>query len=223
MIKEKYTLETTVIGSDDSQSTYEIHRTWNTQKKKAIIIELYPTISVSCPDTLDLSTLHLLNHMRELDIGSVRILNLYSKVQSGKPSATTLNEDIENLAYISDVFEEADISDYLIILAWGSSLSKHIPTINTKLHILRALKEKGLSVNTVQLFTEYLDTSTISGVHPLYMGLHFSKDIWSLVPYPIDEEITQLTKETSPDIQMKTVVKGGKQKKCTTESKTDLK
>lgn len=216
MIKEQFTIETTVIGSDDALHTYEIHRTWDVSKRKAIIIELYPTISVTSPDTLDLSTLHLLNHMKDLDIGSIRILNLYSKVQSGKPSATALKEDIDNLAYISDILEEPDISDYMIILAWGSSLTKHIATINTKMHILTALKEKGLSQNVVQLFTEYLDTTTISGVHPLYMGLHFSKELWSVIPYPIEEELSILTKDLTPATPTKPT-KGGKQKKCTTE------
>ena len=133
-----------------------------------------------------------------------------------KPSAPTLKEDIDNLAYITDVLEEPDISDYMIILAWGSSLTKHIATINTKIHILNALKEKGLSSNVVQLFTEYLDTSTISGVHPLYMGLHFSKVLWSVIPYPIDEELSILTKDLAPAVPAKPA-KGGKHKKCTTE------
>jgi len=217
MIQEKFTIHTVVTGSDDGLFTYEISRSWDAEKKKALLIALYPTIDIFHASTHDLSTFYLLNHASEMNLGSVRILNLYSKVQTGKPSASKLTEDLENLAYISEVLEEPDISDYYIILGWGSSLSNHINTINSKIHILEALQEKGLSNNVMQLTTEDLDTITSSGVHPLYLGLHFNRSIWSLSSYPLEDELRALYSKSTPAIETKTPAKKGKKKKCTTE------
>ena len=211
MIQKKHILETTVIGSDDGQKTFEVARSWDISGKKAIIIELYPTVSIASADMMDLSTMHLLNHKNDIAVGSIRILNLYSMVQSTKPSASDLKEDIDNLAYVADVLDEDDISDYLIILAWGSSLVTHVPTINSKLQILNTIKEKNLSENTFQLFVDDLDTCCVSGVHPLYLGLHFNKSQWELAPYPIDAEIKSLTAATKPN-KPKPLGKGAKKK-----------
>lgn len=217
MIQEKFIITTVVTGSDDGTHTFEISRSWDTSKKKALLIALYPTIDVFHASTQDLSNMFFLNHSTEMGLGSVRILNLYSKVQTGKPSASKLTEDLENLAYISEVLEEPDISDYYIILGWGSSLSNHINTINTKIHILELLQEKGLSDNVMQLTTEDLDTITSSGVHPLYLGLHFNRSIWSLSSYPLEDELRELYAKGTPTVEAKAPAKKGRKKKCTTE------
>jgi len=217
MIQEKFTIHTVVTGSDDGLSTYEISRSWDAEKKKALLIALYPTIDVYHVNSLDLSSMYLLNHATQMNLGTIRILNLYSKVQTGKPLVSNLREDLENLAYISDVFEEPDITDYYIILAWGSSLSNHQLTINTKLQILQMIKDKGLVDNVMQLTTDDLDTVTSSGVHPLYLGLHHNRSFWSLSPYPFEAELRELSSKGTLVKETPTNTKKGKKKKCTTE------
>lgn len=217
MIQEKFTLTTIVTGNDTGKNTFEISRTWNEEKQKALLIALYPTIDVYHTNSLDLSSMYLLNHATEMNLGSIRILNLYSKVQTGKPSASKLTEDIENLAYISEIFEEPDISDYYIILAWGSSLSNHTPTISTKLHILQLIQEKGLINNVMQLSTTDLDAPNSAGVHPLYLGLHYNRSTWSLSPYPFEDELQELAKKGEFVLEAPETPKKGKKKKCTTE------
>ena len=85
------TVTTQIIGSNDNQNTYEVRRTWDENGKTAIVIELYPTISVSNIDKMDLSTMHLMNHTKELGWGSVRIVNLYSTVFEAKPRTSELS------------------------------------------------------------------------------------------------------------------------------------
>ena len=217
MIQEKFTIHTVVTGSDDGRFTYEITRSWNSEKKKALLIALYPTIDIHHANSLDLSSMYLLNHSSQMDLGTIRILNLYSKVQTGKPMVSSLREDLENLAYISDVFEEPDINDYHIILAWGSSLSNHQLTINTKLQIMQMIKDKGLADNVMQLTTDDLDTLTSSGVHPLYLGLHYNRSFWSLSPFPFDAEFQTLSSKGTLTKETTKTTKKGKKKKCTTE------
>lgn len=62
---------TTIYGSDDESKTFEVKRIWDSSKRIGIIIALYPTIRVSDVDRMDLSTMHLLNHVRYFDWGGV--------------------------------------------------------------------------------------------------------------------------------------------------------
>ncbi len=83
MITKKHNLETELVSSEDGIHTYEIRRTWAETGRKGLVIELYPTID-RCGE-LDLSTMHLMNHVRDFGWGTVRIVNLYSTVFEGKP------------------------------------------------------------------------------------------------------------------------------------------
>ena len=76
-----FTMTTRVTGTDTN--TYEIQRSWDENGKRALILELYPTITKDTPQIMDLSSLHLHNHASELELGSVSICsicNLYSTV-----------------------------------------------------------------------------------------------------------------------------------------------
>ena len=57
MITEKFSMDVLAIGTDDGKQTYEIRRKWSDKGKKGLVIELYPTISASRCETLDLSTM----------------------------------------------------------------------------------------------------------------------------------------------------------------------
>ena len=217
MIKENFTIHTVVTGSDDGACTYEISRSWDPAKKPALLIALYPTIDIHHANSLDMSTMFMLNHATQMNLGSIRIINLYSKVQIGKPSVSYLKEDLENLAYISDIFDEADINNYHIIIAWGSSLAKHKLTINSKLQILQMIKDKGLIDNVMQLTTDELEETDSFCVHPLYLGLHHNRSNWKLCSFPFEPAFKELSSQLSPTTESKPTTKKGRKKKCTTE------
>lgn len=56
-----YMIETTILGSEDGLDTFDIRKTINTEGKNAIIIALYPTVSILDPYKTDSSTLYLVN------------------------------------------------------------------------------------------------------------------------------------------------------------------
>ena len=61
--------------------TYEIKKTIDGFKgDKAILIGLYPTVDGDNITKIDSTQLHLINHMKELGLNEVRIMNLYSEV-----------------------------------------------------------------------------------------------------------------------------------------------
>lgn len=211
MVRENFTLNVEAVGTEDSNRTYEIRRRWSDEGKKSLVIELYPTLSVNECGKLDLSTMHLLNHVAELGWGEMRIVNLYSTIFDKKPLVSQLTEDSDNLSYIEEILEEADIADYDIVIAWGNSLVSHTMTINAKIDLLNMIKDKGLEKNTKCIVTDTLCTIGSYGVHPLYLGLHYSKDVWDLIDYPINEILSELTKsikaEKSKEVKSKKGVK----------------
>lgn len=192
MIRKQSSMETTVFASDDGKHTFEIMRKWDDSRRTGIVIELYPTISAEKACEMDLSTMHLMNHVRDFDWGTVRIVNLYSTVFSGKPTASMLKQDMENVAYIEDILDGADSVDMDVVIAWGSSLSTHMNTVETKSDILRMLKDKGMQSRVKCIVADAEDKETAQGTHPLFLGLHHGKDEWKLEIFDIDKALAEL-------------------------------
>ncbi len=192
MVTEMFCMNVKAVGSDDGINTYEIHRKWTDKGKKSLVIELYPTLTADKCGSMDMSTMHLLNHVQELGWGEVRIVNLYSRVFSEKPKVNQLTDNDNNLSYIEEILEETDIKDYDIVIAWGNTLVNHTGTIHAKTDILTMMKNKGLVKQVKCIVTDTLETE---GVHPLYLGLRYSKDIWKLKQYPLEKVLQELEGE----------------------------
>ena len=192
MITRNFSMNVSAIGTDDGKNTYEIRRKWSEKGKKAIVIELYPTIEVENCGMMDVSTMHLLNHVNDFGWGELRIMNLYATVVANKPSVSQLN--CNSLAYIEEVLEEKDISTYDIVIAWGNSLSTHQETIKAKIDLLSIFDKKGLGANVKCITVNSVSLKTSFGIHPLYLGLHYSKEKWQLVDFPLKDTLTELEK-----------------------------
>lgn len=190
MVTEMFCMNVKAVGSDDGMNTYEIRRKWAEKGKKSLVIELYPTLTADKCGNMDVSTMHLMNHVQELGWSEVRIVNLYSKVFAEKPTVSQLKDDDSNLSYIEEILEESDINDYDIVIAWGNTLVSHTQTIHAKTDLLSMMKSKGLVKQVKCIVT---DTMTAEGVHPLYLGLRYSKDLWKLKPYPLEKVLKELT------------------------------
>ena len=189
MVTEIFCMNVTAVGSDDGGNTYEIRRKWAEKGKKALVIELYPTLTADKCGSMDVSTMHLMNHVKELGWSEVRIVNLYSRVFSEKPTVSQLSEDDNNLSYIEEILEEQDMKGYDIVIAWGNTLISHRQTIQAKTDLLTMMKDKGLSKQLKCIVT---DNMKADGVHPLYLGLRHSKDVWRLQPYPLETVLKEL-------------------------------
>ena len=191
MVKEEFTMRTELVSDEDGRHTYEVSRIWDESKRKGLVLELYPTLSLGRTGELDLSSIHLLNHSMELGWGGVRVINLYSAVcDNGKPSVSQLSYDDENMAYIEDVLESSDIEDYDIVIATGNTLSNHAVTTEIRSDIFAMLLEKGLERQVFRITVEGLDTDKMPCVHPLYVGLHYGKERWRLEPFDLRQELS---------------------------------
>lgn len=224
MIREKYYLETELVASEDGQNTYEIKRTWGSEGRKGIVLELYPTLSVDRCGELDLSTMHLMNHVKDFGWCSVRIINLYSKVFASKPLTSQLEADETNIAYIEDILESSDIGEYDIVIATGSSLSTHTRTVEAKLDILHMLQEHHLDEQVKCIIPELVEEKVSQGTHPLFLGLHHAKEKWSLATYSIPEAIAELESYLNERVEKKaTSVKAEKKTERKSEKKGNKK
>lgn len=189
MVTETFCMNVSAVGSEDGINTYEIRRRWAEKGKKALVIELYPTLTADKCANMDVSTMHLMNHVQELGWSEVRIVNLYSRVFSEKPTVSQLSADDNNLSYIEEILEEQDIGEYDIVIAWGNTLISHRQTIQAKTDLLTMIKHKGLAKQVKCIVTDGLKAD---GVHPLYLGLRYSKDIWRLQPFPLEKILAEL-------------------------------
>ncbi|MCI8891253.1 MAG: DUF1643 domain-containing protein [Eubacterium sp.] len=211
MVTEKFVMQTELTASDDGRHTYEVRRMWSEQGRKGLVLELYPTLSAGRCGELDLSTMHLLNHTKDFGWGGVRIINLYSLVCDSKPKVSRLSYEQDNIAYIEEVFENKDIADYDIVIATGSSLGKHNLTNEIKLDILHMILDKKLEKQVKCIVTGLMDMEKQKGIHPLYLGLHYGRDIWKLESYPVQAEIKRLEDAVKPEAE-KTNRKTGQEK-----------
>lgn len=203
MVKENFNMLVEVTGSEDGRNTYEVRRKWGDEGRKALVVELYPTISSDECEKMDLSAMHLLNHAKELGWNDIHIVNLYSNIFDSKPLVNQLKDDIENLSYIEEMLEKEDIKEYDIVIAWGNSLSTHSSTVRAKIDLLNMLRDKGLQEQTKCIVTENLSVVDCYGVHPLYLGLRYAKDKWSLVDYPVEKELKKLEEDIKPKVKPK--------------------
>lgn len=196
MITGKMNMNILAVGTDDGKNTYEICRKWGENGKKGLVIGLYPTIPVEHCEMLDVSTMHLINHVKDFGWNEMRIVNLYARVITKKPSASELQEN--SLAYIEEILEEEDIKTYDIVVAWGNSLSTHKGTTNAKIDMLSMLKEKGLDKNVKSISVEGASVRS-AGTHPLYLGLHYPREKWRLTEYPLKESLEELLQGVKQD------------------------
>lgn len=89
----KSNIETALVSSDDGLHTYEIvKKIADLSGECGYIISLYPTRNAENITASDNTLNHIIAHMHELGFNELHMLNLFSKVVSGKMSAKGLQE-----------------------------------------------------------------------------------------------------------------------------------
>lgn len=205
MTEETGTIKTIVAASEDGKHTFEIQKILEGVKgKSAIVIELYPTLKASNIYRTDLSMMHLTNHLQELGWNRVRILNLFSEVFDGKPLASRLKFDVENLAFFEDILEGEDMAGYDIVIAWGTTLENHKEAKEMKLEFLKILEQKGLEGQVRQLAVDTLETAKQICPHPLFLGLRHARERWRLEKFPLQKVLKELEAKKPKKAQKQT-------------------
>lgn len=82
LITESGTMTTTIVANEDKNKVFEICRDCSdgncTEGEEAVLLTLYPTTKEV--QRVDLSTMHMVNHLEKLGLEKVHFLYLLSKV-----------------------------------------------------------------------------------------------------------------------------------------------
>ena len=122
-------MESRAIISDCGKYRYELHRTWDKDKKKVLFIMLNP--STADIHNNDLTTIRCMNFAKKWGYGGIMIGNIYPfRAKRPKHLREWLNNDFgvacslwENQVHVGEMVGEAD----LIVCAWGCNYKEGIP------------------------------------------------------------------------------------------------
>lgn len=191
-------LRTTVIGSSDGKNTYEIIRELQDdaikQGEEVIVIQLYPTIGVNDAVTIDTTTHHLYNKLKELGWSKVHMVNLFSIVSKSKLHVRELEtDDEENVEYIQQLFSTM-AKEVKTVISWGNSFSTNKNVAKRKKEIIDSFVKMCPRKKLYQITSDRAESETDScnGMHILYLGLRYQNEVWKVEAYPIKEELLKL-------------------------------
>ncbi|SEV93609.1 DUF1643 domain-containing protein [[Clostridium] fimetarium] len=180
------TLKTTIVYDKENEHTYEIKRLFEGVKgDDLIILQLFPTLGEGDEFTMDSTTLHMINHFRELNISSIRFINLFSKRCKARMSTRNIILDEENLKYIESIMKEANFKKYKFVVAFGCSMNSSSVAKQTKHLIFEMFKKHNPAGTIYQITTNDLSQSKNSAVHVLFLGIRYSNAKWRLSEYTI--------------------------------------
>ena len=188
-------VETSMICSEDGANTYVVRKNFKGREgNKALIIQLYPTLTENDIDAADNTMLHLLNHLNDLNLKEVVFANLFSKVCKSRPSIKQLEVDYENLNQLKQIMLEPDFKDWKVIIAWGSSMSSNVIAGEMKRSIIQMYKEIVPDGVLWQLTADDIYMKNEKAVHVLYMGIRHKTSVWKLEKFQDAEYLKPIAK-----------------------------
>lgn len=178
-------IKTSIVCSEDESRVFEVKKELDRTGDygEALLITLYPTMSDVY--SIDSTTLHLLNHMEDLHLKIVHIAFLFSRVQTGRLSASSLCVDVENLEYLKTLLQNNPQMD--IIVSFGSSMSKNQATIESKMRLFEMIHEVCPEKELYQLDAAGLREDC---AHVLFVGIRHANATWGLKEYQIPRQFT---------------------------------
>jgi Protein of unknown function (DUF1643). len=196
------TITTKMVTDDERKHCYEIERVLNVAEgEMGIILGLYPTLGVKEIDKyqFDSTTCHLLNHMNELGLKSVKIINLFSKISKGaRMSSRNLQIDIDNIQHIENIMKQKEFSQYRVILAFGSGLSSSDACIETKRRFIKMYRHYNPGGKLYQITADGISLKNEKATHILFMGIRHANAKWKLEEFEITPDLlTIANKEDS--------------------------
>lgn len=186
------TVRSSMLCSEDGRHTYMVRKQFPEREgNKAMVIQLYPTLTAEDINTTDTTMLHFLNHLADLQLKEVTFVNLFSKVCKARPSTKALAVDEDNLEQIKKLMQEKDFADCKVIVAWGSSMEKNTIATEMKRRIIQMYKEIVPDGILWQLTADDIYMKNESAVHALFMGIRHKNSVWKLEKFQIPEALMQ--------------------------------
>ena len=186
------TVRSSMLCSEDGRHTYMVRKQFPERTgNKAMVIQLYPTLTAEDINTTDTTMLHFLNHLDDLQLKEVTFVNLFSKVCRARPSTKALAVDEDNLEQIKKLMQEKDFADCKVIVAWGSSMEKNVIATEMKRRIIQFYREAVPDGTLWQLTADDIYMKNESAVHALFMGIRHKNSKWKLEKFHVPEALVQ--------------------------------
>ena len=184
MEQSKGELITTIIHNKENTKTFEVRREFAGVKGEDIILlQLFPTLGKGDEFTMDSTNRHIITHRKELNIRSIRFINLFAKRTSARLSTKGLEIDKENLRYIESIMQETDFQHYKFVVAFGCSMQKCATAEKTKREIFDMFKTYNPKGKIFQITVDNLDSKNNAAVHVLFLGIRHSNSVWRFEEY----------------------------------------
>lgn len=203
-------VETDIITSEDGKNTFEVtKRLKGVEGDIGIIVLLYPTRTRDNIFSEDNTLNYLVSHMQELHLKELKIVNLFSKVVSGKMSSRGLEVDEENMKYIETLMSDKNFKNTKFIVAWGNSMASSYACKKSKVNVLNMFKNAAPKGVVYQLLSSDVDLRSQTAPHPLYLGIRGNNSKWSLAELHITREMLKEPTKYNPSNNFITLRKDG--------------
>lgn len=177
-------IETELICSDDGKNTYCITKRLNgVEGETGIIVMLFPTRNEKNLNADDSTINHIVAHMGDFGFSEIKIINLFSKVVSARPSSRGLTIDNENMNFIENsILSDKDLKAQKFIVAWGNSMESSKAVTESKKQIIEAYLKRLPKGKIYQIVCP--ERGIVDGAsHPLFLGIRAKTAKWRLMEY----------------------------------------
>lgn len=179
MISTKGELVTTIIHNEENTKTFEVRREFvGVEGEEIILLQLFPTLGKGDEFTMDSTNRHIITHREELNIKSIRFINLFATRSSTRMSTRNIEIDEENLRYIEGIMQEQNFKDSRFVVAFGCTMQKCAVADKTKETIYTLFKKYNPKGKMYQITVDKLDSKNDVAVHVLFLGIRHSNAKW---------------------------------------------
>ena len=121
--------------------------------------------------------------MGDFGFSEIKIINLFSKVVSARPSARGLTIDNENMNFIENsILSDKDLKNQKFIVAWGNSMESSAAVTESKKQIIEAYLKRLPKSKIYQIVCP--ERGIVDGAsHPLFLGIRAKTAKWRLMEY----------------------------------------
>ena len=185
LISNTIQIETQTVSSKNCKNTYLIkRRIIGSEGKKAVMVMLYPTRCANNMSRDDSTFFHLTQHLPELGINEILVINLFSKVCNARMSTANVQVDENNMKFIEkEILSNKDFKDVDFIIAWGASMQSCKAATESKERLLKMYKKYSPKKAPQQLTCSNDRIKNETAPHPLFLGIRAKNSKWSLCDY----------------------------------------
>lgn len=144
---------------------------------------LFPTRNEKNLNADDSTINHLVAHMGDFGFSEIKIINLFSKVISARPSSRGLTVDGDNMDFIENsILSDKDLKSQKFIVGWGNSMKSSAAVTESKKKIIEGYLKRLPKGKIYQIVCP--ERGIVDGAnHPLYLGVRSRTTLWRLMEY----------------------------------------